>query len=93
LNGKLLGDGRKPRREVFYVELETCEVPFDAGKIETFFSGLVLLEMKDVAIMPVDEVGDGRIQTFAIRAPQQEDSAVLQVEPPCCRSFSCNDAR
>jgi hypothetical protein len=31
---------------------------------------LVLLEVKDVAAMPVDEIRDCRIQAFAIRAPQ-----------------------
>jgi hypothetical protein len=42
--------------------------------------------------MPVDEIRDCCIQTLAIRAPQQEDSAVLQVEPPYCQSLSRNDA-
>ncbi len=70
LNGKFLGNRRKPFREVFQIELEASEVPFDAGKIESFFSRLVLLEMKDVATMPVDEVRDCCIQALAIRALQ-----------------------
>jgi len=40
------------------------------GKIETFFPSLVLLEMKDVATMPVDKIRNGRIETLAIRTPQ-----------------------
>jgi len=70
LNGKLLGDGSKPLGEVFQVELEAFEIPFDAGEIETFDAGLVLLEVKDVAAMPVDEISDCGIEAFAIRAPQ-----------------------
>ena len=82
LNGKLFGDGSKPFGKVFQVEFETCEIPFDACEIGTFQAGLVLLEMKDVATMPVDEIRDCGIEAFAIRAPQQEDSAVLQVSIP-----------
>ncbi len=82
LNRKLLGNGCKPLREVLQIELEPCEVSFDAGKIETFFAGLVLLEMKDVAAVPVDEIRNCCVQALAVGAPQQEDSAVLQVESP-----------
>jgi hypothetical protein len=78
----LLGNGSKPLREVFQIELESSEIPFDAGKIETLFASLVLLEMKDVATVPVDEIRNGRIQALAIRAPQQENSALLHVRTP-----------
>jgi hypothetical protein len=47
--------------KVFQIELEPFEIPFDAGEIETFFPGLVLLEMKNVAAMPVNEIRNGRI--------------------------------
>ena len=60
-NRKLLGDGRKPLWKIFEIELEPFEIPFDPGEIETFFPGLVLLEVKNVAAMPVDEIGNGRI--------------------------------
>jgi hypothetical protein len=30
----------------------------------------MLFEVKDVAAMPVDEIRDRRIETFAIRAPE-----------------------
>jgi hypothetical protein len=70
LNRKLLGDGSKPFGKIFQVEFETCEIPFDACEIGTFQAGLVLLEMKDVAAMPVDEIRDCGIEAFAIGAPQ-----------------------
>lgn len=78
LNRELFGDGSKPLWKILEVELETSEIPFDAGEIETFDAGLVLLEMQDVAAMPVDEIRDCGIKAFAIRTPQQEDGAVLQ---------------
>ncbi len=70
LNGKLLGDGSKPFWKILEVELETCEIPFDAREIETFDAGLVLLEMKDVAAVPVNEIRDCGIEALSIRAPQ-----------------------
>src|SRR6202040_1396286 len=39
LNRKLLGDGSEPFWKVFQIEFETGEIPFDAGKIETFDAG------------------------------------------------------
>jgi hypothetical protein len=64
LNGKLLGDGSEPLWKILEVEFETCEIPFDACEIETFDAWLVLLEMKDVAAMPVDEVRDCGVEAF-----------------------------
>lgn len=69
-------------RKIFQIELEPCKIPFDAGKIETLFPRLVLLEMKDVPTMPVNEIRNRRIQPLTIRALQQEDSAVFQVDSP-----------
>jgi hypothetical protein len=70
LNGKLLGDGSKPFWKVFQVEFEPFEIPFDAREIETFDAGLVLLEMKDVAAMPVDKIRDCGVEALSIGASQ-----------------------
>jgi len=69
LNRKLFGDGSKPLWKILEVELETGEIPFQAREIETFDAGLVLLEMKDVAAMPVDKIRDRGVEAFAIGAP------------------------
>jgi hypothetical protein len=42
----------------------------------------MLLEMKNVAAMPVDEIRDGRIQALAIRALQQKNGAIFQGRAP-----------
>lgn len=70
LNGELLGDGRKPLWKILEVEFETCEIPFDAREVKTFDAGLVLLEMQDVAAMPVDKIRDCGVEAFPIGAPQ-----------------------
>jgi hypothetical protein len=48
----------------------------------------VLLEMKNVAAMPVDEIRDGRVQALAIRALQQENCAIFQGWSPKIRGHS-----
>jgi hypothetical protein len=45
-------------------------------------SRLVLLEMEDVAAVPVNEIRDRRIQSFAVRTLQKQDGAVLHVGLP-----------
>jgi hypothetical protein len=51
-------------REVLQIELGSCQVLFDTGKIETFFPRLVLLEMENVATMPVSlSNGDGVVDS------------------------------
>jgi len=57
----LFGNGREPFRKIFQIEFEAGEIPFHAGKIKTFLARLMLLEMKNVAAMPVDEIGDCRV--------------------------------
>ena len=64
----MFGDGSEPFRKIFQIEFEAGEIPFNAGKIKTFPTRLMLLEMKNVATMPVDEIRDCRVQTLAIRA-------------------------
>ena len=70
MNRKLFGDGSKPLWKILEVEFETCEIPFDAGEVETFDAGLVLLEMKDVAAMPIDEIRDCGVEALSIGAPE-----------------------
>lgn len=81
LNRKLLRDGFKALRKVFQIEFEAGEIPFDAREVETLFARLMLFEMKDVATVPVDEIGDGGVETAAIGAAKQEDGAVHRVGP------------
>jgi len=69
-NRKLLGNGCKPLRKIFQIELEPFEIPFDARQIESLFPRLVLLEMQDVPAMPINKIRNGRIQTLSIRALQ-----------------------
>jgi len=69
LNRKLLGDGREPLWKILEVELETGEIPFQAGEIKAFDAGLVLLEVENVAAMPVDEIRDCGIEAFPIGTP------------------------
>jgi hypothetical protein len=78
----LFGDGGEPFRKIFQIEFEAGEVPFNARKILTFLTRLMLLEMKNVAAMPVDEIGDRRIQPLAVRALHQEHGTVSQRASP-----------
>jgi hypothetical protein len=75
-------------RKLFQIEFEACEIPFNTGQIKTFFTCLMLLEMKNVAAMPIDEIRDGRVQALAIRALQQENCAVFQSRAPKIRGHS-----
>ena len=67
MNRKLFGDGREPFWKILEVELETGEVPFKAREVKAFDAWLVLLEVENVAAMPVDEIRDCGIEAFPIR--------------------------
>lgn len=53
------------------VQLKPVQIPFDARQIEALFAGLVLLEMQDVSTVPENEIGDGRVEAFSVRALHQ----------------------
>jgi len=58
--------------------LKPVEFPFHAGEIESFFADLVLFEMKDVAALAINEIGNGGIESFAVRALHEKNGAILQ---------------
>jgi hypothetical protein len=43
-----------------------------------FFAGLVLLEMKYISIVAVNEFGNRRVQSFAVWALHEKNGTVLQ---------------
>lgn len=68
IHRKFSGDGSKLPRKLVQVELETLEVPFDSREIKSFFTGLVLFEMKNVPVVAIDEIGNRCIDTLPVGA-------------------------
>ena len=67
---ELHGDLGKRQREAVEVEL-------DAHEEDVGFGVDVLVEVQDVAVIPVEELGDGRHQPGTVGARDQEDRAAL----------------
>jgi hypothetical protein len=44
----------------------------------------MLFEMKNVAIVPVNKIRNRRIQSLAVRAPNQQNCRIFQEPPPAC---------
>src|SRR5260370_35191550 len=82
LNREMVRDGLKPLRKVLQIKLEAGQVPLDACQIKTFLSRLVLLEVKDVAAVPINEICDRRIEPLAVRTLQKQDGAVFHLGLP-----------
>src|SRR5712691_1573264 len=82
LDGKFFRDRLELPRKFLHFQLKAVEVPFDAGQIEAFLARLVLFEMKDISPVAVYEFRDVGVQTFAIRALNQQNGRVSQVLPP-----------
>jgi len=64
-------DRPKLHVELVKIELEPAEVPLNASVIETLLTGLMLLEIQNVAVMPVEKFGDSRIEPLAVRTLHQ----------------------
>jgi hypothetical protein len=82
LHRKVLCDRTELIRKVLQVQLKPVQVPLDASQIVPLLICLVLLEMKDVSAMTVDEVSDRGVEAFAIRTLNQENGRVSQALPP-----------
>src|SRR5258707_2383775 len=82
LNREMVRDGLKPLRKILQIELEAGQVPLDACQIKTFLSRLMLLEVKDVAAVPINEIYDRRIEALAVRTLQKQDGAVFHLGLP-----------
>src|ERR1700740_933670 len=56
IHAKLVRNGAKGAVKVFQVQSESLEVPFDAREVVALFTGLMLLEMQDIAVVSVDKL-------------------------------------
>src|SRR5256885_16123292 len=66
VHAKFVGDGAKRAIEIAQIEAKTAEIPFDTRQVVAFFAGLMLFEVKNVAVIAIDEFGDGGVQSFAV---------------------------
>jgi hypothetical protein len=67
LHAESNGDRCKCLREIRDVDLETVETPLDPREVETFHARDVLLEMENVPVALIQELRNGRVQSFLIR--------------------------
>src|SRR5260370_37479836 len=79
---KLFRDGSKLLRELLHIQLKPVEVPVHTRAIESFIGNLVLLKMKNIAVMLIDETSDGGIESPAVRTLHQENCAIFQNRSP-----------
>ena len=82
LHLKFLGDGREmvgEIGEVFVgeVDVEIFGIELDAHQEESGFFVGVFVGVQDVAVVAVDEVGDGGDFAFGVGATDEEDGRVL----------------
>src|SRR5580700_188868 len=77
VHAELVSDRAKRAVEVFHIQTEARQVPFDARQEVALFTSLMLLEVQDVAIVAIDEFGDSSIQALAVRALHQKHCGVL----------------
>ena len=82
MDGKLFRDRHELPGKFLHFQLKAVKVPFDAGQIEAFLACLVLFEMEDISAVAVYEFRDVGVQTFAIRALNEQNSRVSQALPP-----------
>src|SRR5258708_28662662 len=59
------------------VQAEAAEVPFDPRQVKALLAGLVLLEVENVAVVAIDEFGNGGVQSLAVRTLHQQDRGVF----------------
>jgi len=71
IHAKALRDGPKLHVELVKIELEPAEVPLNASMIETLLTGRMLLEIQNVAVLPVQKFGNSRVEPLAVRTLHQ----------------------
>jgi len=59
----LCADRAKRSIEIMQVQAEAAEVPFDPRQVKALLAGLVLLEVENVAVVAIDEFGNGGVQS------------------------------
>ena len=74
LHVKTFGDWREFKRERRSVKIEILELPFHPHEEEPECFVLMLVSVKDVAVMAVHKVGDSGNEPLAIGAVDQQDS-------------------
>ena len=63
--------------EIAQVQTKAAQVPFDARQVVPLFAGLMLLEVQNIAVVPVHEFGNGSVQALPVEALHQQDRGVL----------------
>jgi hypothetical protein len=74
--------GPKCAVEVLHVQAESVKIPLDTRQVVTLFSGLMLLEVKNISIVAVNKFGDGGIQPLAVWALHEKYGAAFQGSSP-----------
>jgi hypothetical protein len=57
--------------------IESFQRPFDAHKKKTGFMVLMLIGVRDVGAVSIEQAGDRRHQAFTVRAVDQENGGIL----------------
>jgi hypothetical protein len=73
---KALGDDCELADAVVEAEVESSEVPFNAHQEQAALGVLVLVRVQYVGVVPVQELGDGSDNPFAVGTVDQQDACL-----------------
>jgi hypothetical protein len=77
VHAELVCDRAKRSIEIAQVQAEAVEIPFDASQVKAILAGLMLLEVENVAVVAIDEFGNGGVQSLAVRTLHKQDRGVF----------------
>ncbi len=77
VHAELVRDRAKRSIEIMQVQAEAVEIPLDARQVKAILAGLVLLEVQNVAVVAIDEFGNGGVQSLAVGTLHEQDRGVF----------------